>query len=121
MANKGHNTALNKVDFLVDTTPAGRIDINYYASTNFQNLLNASAVSGALLGTGTLETFAQPNSFEQSTSRVWHPVYFMGEGEVVQLQFAFNDEQLRSTDIWSSDFQLHAMVLYTQPTSYRYQ
>jgi hypothetical protein len=119
--DKGRNTALNKVDFLVDTTPAGRIDINYYASTNFQNLLNASAVSGALLGTGTLETFAQPNSFEQSTSRVWHPVYFMGEGEVVQLQFAFNDEQLRSTDIWSSDFQLHAMVLYTQPTSYRYQ
>jgi hypothetical protein len=118
---KGHNTALNKVDFLVDTTPAGRIDINYYASTNVQNLLNASAASGALLGTGTLETFAQPNSFEQSTSRVWHPVYFMGEGEVVQLQFAFNDEQLRSTDIWSSDFQLHAMVLYTQPTSSRYQ
>lgn len=119
--NKGHNTALNKVDFLVDTTPAGRIDVNYYASTNYQNLLNASAISGALLGTGVLETFAQPNSFEINTDRVWHPVYFMGEGEVVQLQFTFNDAQMLNIEVWQSDFQLHAMVLYTQPTSSRYQ
>jgi len=118
---KGRNTALNKVDFLVDTTPAGRIDVNYYASTNFQNLLTASATSGALLGTGTLETFAQPNSFEVFTSRVWHPVYFLGEGEVVQLQFKFTDAQLRDVNVWLSDFQLHAMCLYTNPTSYRFQ
>lgn len=117
---KGRNTALNKVDFLVKTTQRGQINVNYYASTNSTNLLTQSAATGSLLGTGTLETFPL-NTFEETTERVWHPVYFLGEGEVVQLQFEFSDEQLRNANVWSSDFELHAMVLYTNPTSYRFQ
>ena len=120
--DKGRNTALNKVDFLVSTTSNGEIDVNYYASTNdTKNLLEESELTGALLGTGTLETKAQPNSFEVGTERVWHPVYLMGEGEVVQLQLTFNDAQMREPEIWASPFELHAMVLYTDPTSFRYQ
>ncbi len=106
---------------MVDNTPAGQIQVDFYVSTSVTPLLQDSAGNGVLLGTGTLDTFAYPEiPFEADAVRLWHPVYFQADGEVIQLQLIMNDEQMRNVAIMESGFALHAMCIYAQPTSYRF-
>ena len=121
-AKQGRNNYVSKIDFMVDKTSAGQIQVDFYVSTSLTPLLQDSAGNGVLLGTGTLDTFPYPDiPFEQNTTRLWHPVYFQADGEVVQLQLIMNDEQMKNVDIRESGFALHAMCIYAQPTSYRFQ
>lgn len=123
--DKGRNAYVSKVDFLMDTTQYGQIEVNFYVSTSATDMLAASnslTGTGSLLGTGTLETFPYPSvPFEANSSQVWHPVYFQADGEFIQLDIKLNDEQMRDTNIRQSEFQLHAMTAFCQPTSYRNQ
>lgn len=124
--DQGRNAYIPKVDFMVDSTPSGQIQANFFVSTSSVPLLQDSAASGVLLGTGTLDYFpyttsASPVIFEANASRLWHPVYFQADGEVVQFQLIMNDTQMRDINIRSCDFALHAMCIYAQPTSYRFQ
>ena len=128
-AKQGRNAYISKVDFMVSTTSAGQMQVNFFVSTSAIPLLQESAANGVLLGTGTLDTFAYtlengteaPVQFEKNTTRVWHPVYFQADGEVIQLQLVMNDEQMQDVDIRESNFELHAMCITAQPTSNRFQ
>jgi hypothetical protein len=121
-AEQGRNAAISKVDFMVDNTAAGQIQVDFYVSTSQTPLLEDSQVSGVLLGTGTLDTFAYPDiAFESDATRLWHPVYFQANGEVIQFQLILNDAQMKSVPIMQSGFALHAMCIYATPTSYRFQ
>lgn len=121
-AKQGRNTYVSKVDFMVDNTAAGQIQVDFYVSTSVTPLLQDSAGNGVLLGTGTLDTFPYPDiPFEADSVRLWHPVYFQADGEVVQFQLVLSDQQMRDVDIRESGFALHAMCIYAQPTSYRFQ
>ena len=121
-AKDGRNAAVNKVDFMVDATSAGQIQVEFYASTSDVSLLKDGAGNGVLLGTGTLDTYPYPDiPFEATANRIWHPVYFQANGEVIQFQLTFNDAQMRSVPIMQSEFALHAMCIYSNPTSSRFQ
>ncbi len=128
-AKDGRNSYVPKVDFMVDSTASGQIQVDFYVSTAITPLLQDSAGNGVLLGTGTLDTFPYtaangvpaPVPFEETAVRLWHPVYFQADGEVIQLQLIFNDAQMRNVAIRESGFALHAMCIYAQPTSYRFQ
>jgi hypothetical protein len=128
-AKQGRNAAINKVDFMVDSTAKGQIQVDFYVSTTTVPILQDSAGNGVLLGTGTLDTFPYtaangalaPIPLEETAVRLWHPVYFQADGEVIQLQLILNDAQMRSVAVWESDFALHAICIYAQPTSYRFQ
>ena len=128
-AKQGRNACITKVDFMVDRTDSGQIQVDFYVSTALTPLLPDSQGNGVLLGTGTLDTFAYtlangaeaPIPFEATAVRLWHPVYFQADGEVVQLQLIFNDQQMRDVDIRESGFVLHALCIYAQATSYRFQ
>lgn len=131
-AKQGRNTYVSKVDFLVDRTAEGEMQVEFFASTAQIPLLQDSAGSGSLLGTGTLETFPYtaansilgvqaPIEFEATAIRLWHPVYFQAEGEVVQFHLTMNDTQMRDTAIRLEDFQLHAIVIHASATSFRLQ
>ncbi len=128
-AKDGRNAYVSKVDFMVDSTAAGQIQVDFYVSTAVTPLLQDSAGNGVLLGTGTLDTFPytvangvpSPVPFEETAVRLWHPVYFQADGEVIQLQLELNDAQMRDVNIRESGFALHAMCIYAQPTSYRFQ
>lgn len=128
-AKQGRNAYISKVDFMVDKTDAGQIQVDFYVSTATTPLLPDSQGNGVLLGTGTLDTYPYtaangaeaPIPFEETAIRLWHPVYFQADGEVIQLQLVFNDQQMRDTDIREAGFALHAMCIYAQPTSYRFQ
>lgn len=121
-AKQGRNAYISKVDFMVDNTAAGQIQVEFFVSTSVSPLLQESAGNGVLLGTGNLDTFAYPDiPFEANAVRLWHPVYFQADGEVVQLQLELNHQQMTNVAIMKSGFTLHAMVIYAQPTSNRLQ
>ena len=121
-AQIGRNSFVNKVDFLVDRTTNGQIDVNYYVSTSSDNLLLNSANTGSLLGTGTLDTFPYPLiPLEATSTRLWHPVYFQAEGEVIQFELTMNSLQMLDPLIRQAGFQLHAMCIYSNPSSFRFQ
>jgi hypothetical protein len=120
--DKGRNAYVSKIDFLVDTSIAGQLQVNFYVSTNIINLLESAELTGSLLGTGTLDTFPYPTvPFEGVADRAWHPVYIQADGEVVQLQLTMSDAQMLNPLIRISGFEMHAMLFHAMPSSYRLQ
>jgi hypothetical protein len=129
------NMYLARVDFLVDKTINGAVTADYLISSTGISLvsegLGTLASPGPLPGNSTLETspYALSN-LEQYQSRLWHPIYMWGDGECVQLQLYMSPNQMYSYLINPdasvsytalNDFELHAMVFYVTPTSYRMQ
>ncbi len=121
-AQQGRNALVSKIDFMVDRTGGGQMQVNYFASTSDVNLLDEAAITGALIGTGNLDTFPYPTlPYEATSTRLWHPLYVSLDGEVCQLQLTMNDEQMRNPDVREADFALHALVFSAQPSSGRLQ
>lgn len=123
---QGKNAYVPKVDFMVDTTANGQIMVEFYVSTGTPALAEQGKITGTLVGTSVLETTpyaAVP--FEQTQTRVWHPLYFQAEGEVVQLRIFLADDplaladetQLRNVNRALSEFILHGMIIYAVPVS----
>lgn len=131
-ADKGRNAYIAKIDFMVNTTNYGKLQVNLFVATAQNNLVADGSGTHALLGTSTLETFpytaaAAPIPFEQLASRVWRSLYFQGDGECIQYQITMDDAQMReiiavgATEVTGAafeDFQLHAMCIHTCPTSH---
>lgn len=121
-AEQGRNAYIPKVEFLVSKTDFGEITANYFVSTSDVPLLQDSITSGVAMGNGILETSAYPTiPLEQTASRVWHPVYFQADGEVIKFQLRLSDAQMLDVNVGLEDFELHAMMIYAEKTSYRFQ
>jgi hypothetical protein len=60
--DQGRNAYVSKVDFQIDRTAAGQIQVDFLVSTNLESMNDESGPLGtqSLLGTGTLDTFAYP-------------------------------------------------------------
>jgi hypothetical protein len=121
-AESGRNAYVSKVDFLVDRTASGECTVDFLLSSSDQSMLNDNGASAYIVGTSILETAPYALvPFESQQARLWHSVYFLAEGEYVQFRFYLNNDQSRNSDISESDFQLHAMQIYAQPTTARLQ
>jgi len=120
--DKGRNAYVAKVDFLVDKTVSGELTVDSFVSASNESLVNFGITSGALLGTGALETSPYPLvPLEATQARIWHPVYMQSEGECIQLRLYLTPNQAMNTSISSSDFELHAMTFIATATSSRLQ
>lgn len=120
--DKGKNCYLAKISFAVKRTASGQVTVDYYPSSTTQSMISAGTTTGSILGSNNLDT--APYSFyglEQYQDRLWHPVYFQGEGECVQIRIYLDDEQLADQDIADSDFRLEGLIVFTRPTSERMQ
>jgi hypothetical protein len=118
------NAYISKVDFYVEKTSVGAIQVNFYDSSSLQDMTEDSIANNVILGTATLDTFGyntaiSPIPLEQLAERVWHPVYFQAEGNVVQFHLVMNDTQMRNTAIRKCGFQLYAMAISAQSTTQR--
>lgn len=121
-ADKGRNAYISKVDFMVDSTAAGQMQVDFYVSTATTPILEDSALTGSLLGTGNLDTYPYPTiPFEATATRLWHPVYFQADGEIVQFWLFMNATQMLDVNVRDADFALHAMCIFAQPTSYHFR
>lgn len=130
--DQGRNFYVEKVDFFVERTKEGQVTVDYYVSTSDEDTLTAASATGSLLGTNVLETSAYSSiPFEATMTRLWHPVYLQADGEFVQLKIFLSDNpdqrtnplntQIRNPSIALSNFELHAMNFYCQPTASRLQ
>ncbi len=116
------NSYIQKVDCLVDRTQSGQITVDYQTSSSTNGTIASAEDTGSILGNNVLETTPyELYPLEQSQERLWHPVYLQSDGISTQLRFYLSDTQMDSRDIVSSDFQLHAMILYAVSTSSRLQ
>lgn len=125
------NCYISRVDFLVDKTSIGQVTVDFLLSSSQNSVLSGSLSNGALPGGSILET--SPYAlvpFEQVQDRLWHPVYFYAEGQCVQFDIFMSPAQMFNYNVDDSgtiqytalqDFQLHAMVIYAQPTTSRMQ
>lgn len=114
----GNNIATQKVDFYVDKTSEGQVSVDFLVSASPQSLLLDSALNGAAVGTGILETTPYALvPYEDLQDRFWHPVYFNAVGENLQLRIFFSEEQIMDQDIAFSDFQINAIMFYVNQTN----
>lgn len=117
-AKDGANMALYKMDMMVDRTDNGQFTIDYMASSSSQSLVEGGFATGAQLGTNILKTSPYPTiPFEASQERLWHPVYFLGQGEVLQMRFYLTDTQMKDLSIVFSNFVIHQFVCYVSKVS----
>lgn len=116
----GQTAQINKINFMVDRTESGEIIVDTLVSASNISLVEKGVATGAIMGNGTLETYAYPTiPFESTQARLWHTQYVQAEGQVVQLNLYFSPEQVSDPNIATSDFQLHAMIFYARPGSSR--
>lgn len=119
-SDQGRNAYISRLDCFVDRTDAGQCTVDFLVGSSDQGMISQAALTGAMVGTSVLETSPYAlDSFEQQQERLWHPVYFMAEGEAVQFRFHLNDSQIKTPAISESEFELHAMIIYSTPTSSR--
>lgn len=110
---------LAKIDFGVKNTQlpegktyGGQITVDYSPSHS-----DVSMLEDNVIGTGILETTPYPlDPLETRQRLLWHPIYFNGEGDAVQIRIYWTDEQMADPLISQQDFVLEGLVLYTQPT-----
>lgn len=122
--DKGRDVYLQKVDFGVLKTAFGQITVDYYPNASSYSMLQNGFVTGALMGTGVLETFPYPVAlypFEQQQDRLWHQVYFQSEGECIQLFLYMTLPQITEPDVAFAPFELEGMCLHTLPVGERLQ
>jgi len=117
---EGRNFYLAKVDFCTQKTSTGEITVDYFPSSTQLSLVTEAQASGSALGTNILET--SPYALvplEAAQERTWHPIYFQGEGEFVQLRLYLSDSQMLNAAISESAFELEGLTLYCMPTTMR--
>jgi hypothetical protein len=112
--NTGEEVQLNKIDFCVAKTEYGEITVDYFPSSSNISLITDGVSSGAILGNNILETRPYPgDDLEQTQNRLWHTVYFQGEGNCIQILITFNQDQITINGVALEDFQLEGLILYT--------
>ncbi len=118
-AKDGRNAYISKIDFMVSTTGTGQIQVDYQVATDETSMTDTSELTGALLGTGTLDLFPYTTlyPYEATSSRVWHPVYFQGDGEVIQFRIYYNLAQLLNVATAYAPFEMHALSISATPSS----
>jgi hypothetical protein len=111
---------LARIDFNVDKTANGQVTVDYAPSYTNLSILTDANNSGALMGTGILETSPYPVvPLEAVQDQLWHPIYLQTDGDSVQITIYMSDAQMLDDNISSSWFELNAMTLYTMKTSIR--
>jgi len=122
--SEARNLYLARIDFGLEKTAFGEVTVDYFPSASQLSMLDQGEGSGALMGTGVLETHAyDPDLYplEQVQDRVWHPIYFQSTGECIQILIYMTIDQIIQQDIAFSDFELDGLILFTNRSSDRLQ
>ena len=113
-SKQGFNVNLHKITFAVRSTEAGEISVSYNPSQSGLDMINEGEQSGAWLGTNVLETFPYDLvPLEASQSLLWHSVYFQGQGNSIQINLTWSDDQMKNVSIMSSTLEIEGIILNT--------
>lgn len=120
----GRDINLSRIEFFVAKTSAGQITVDYFPSATELSMVQEGGPDGTEtnVGTNVLETF--PNALyplENAQTRLWKTVYFLGEGQTVQIYMYFTPAQITTATIALSGFEMEAILLYCRATTSRMQ
>lgn len=111
---KGYNLNLNKMIFAVKKAQYGQITVNFYASQSNVDIVAESIANLSALGTNILEMNAYDLvPLEDTQSVLWHAIYFQANGNNIQIQLTWSDEQIVDSNVVGSDFEIQAIILET--------
>lgn len=117
-----HRVAINKVDFDVNKSGAtsGAIRVNFYSSTSPTDIAQNAIDNAISLGNYTISTFPYAlYPLENTQNRLIRPVYVQAEGDCLQLQLTWTDDQMYDVNNMRSTFELNSMTFYASPTGRR--
>jgi len=118
----GRDVNLSRIEFFVNKTSAGEVTVDYFPSSTDISMLQEGGPAGTncIVGNNILETSPDPAiPLEALQTRLWKSVYFLGEGNVIQIYISMSDAQITDPAIALAGFQLEAMLLYVRPTTSR--
>lgn len=113
---KGKNYSLKYIDVLFDLTTVGELQTDVFVDFN-TNLSMTDTSSGAVLGLPVISTAPEGSDlpyyqFQKNGAQIWKRFYTVATGETFQIQFSFNDTEMRSQLINESGLVIHAMNLF---------
>lgn len=113
------NVYIKRIDCFITATNTGEITFDTWPSSTTLSLIEQGTNTGAILGTGVLDTYPYPLvPLESLQERLWHPVYPQAEGTSVTFNIYLSDQQMLDNNISLENFELHAMVIHAMPTRY---
>lgn len=126
--NEGRNFFLQKIDFGVLATgefgDGGQVTVDYYPNATELSMLQDGTASGAIIGTGVLETTPYDPALyplESAQDRLWHPIYFQSTGNCIQIFVYMSTAQMTTTASALADLQIEGICLFTSKSSQRLQ
>jgi hypothetical protein len=120
----GRRYRLKRAEFLFDRTDSGEVTCNVYANTDQSITLSnpntlppvPSGVLPAILGDNAISTAANSEiPYQAFQEQIWQRMYYYLEGETFQIQFTFDDAQMRNPFVNQVDLTLHGMILHFEP------
>jgi len=111
MLNQGRKSQLGYLDFLVDKTSNGQVDVPVYADYNNENRINPKG-QDSFFNWGISTTILTEDASMQNENKVWHRFYCPLEAQFFQYQIDLDEAQLISKQIHDSDFQLNAIIIW---------
>ena len=137
----GRNALINKAEFLVESTDVGECTVDFLVNFNDEGFFGKfgtepGVIYNAIPGTNILQTFPYTTAnspilgTEEDRPMLWHPIYFNGEGQTVQLHIYLQFEQVLkfTTDpsgtrnfVADEPFEMNAMMIFAQPTTSIFQ
>lgn len=131
--NQGMNAYVDRIDFQInrenielnddeERINQAEIMIDYRVSTSSESMVEQGQATQALIGSSILDLSPyELVPFENSSERLWHPVYLQADGEFIQIRIYYSDEELYDPFKATAGFTLHSFIVYAQPAALRLQ
>jgi len=97
--DNNRRVSINEIGFDVDKSAAGVLNVGFYSSTSATDIAE--------------------DALEANQNRLLRHVYVQSEGDCVQLQLTFDDDQMSDRNNMKSTFQLNSMTFHATPTGPR--
>ena len=113
----GQQFRMPYMDILLDRTVNGEVSLDYFTNSTIGESIQSQSTNNSLLGSNTLYTKPEDGAISQPIQvRIWHRYFIQTQGTMIQIKIFMSDEQMRTTSISESEFQINALILYVEPS-----
>jgi hypothetical protein len=112
---EGAQVRLAYIDFYLDRTTNGQIEVNIFANEDSNNPINSNTsvvVGSNLVNTFPESTYQSSPDVSLSNSKLWKRLYVESISQLFQIQITLSDAQMEDDEIVESDIVLHGMILW---------
>jgi hypothetical protein len=117
----GYNCTIQKLQFNVDKDDSigAVIDVGYFTNTGTTNLSEfpASASRNSVINLNAYALYP----YERESTQLWRTVYTNVQGNFIQFELGYSDENMINPDISLAGFTLNSIMIHASPTSSRLQ